>query len=300
MMFLRRRISNAIAKISAGMVLALGMSLATASPAAAATVHGCPTGYVCIYAQNAGWGNDAPTHMFYYYGYYNLSNQYGTHRVLNNQYDGAEALLCLNYGGSNCTYTLAAGYYIDFNLTPINSVRLQAGTPPPPPPSPVTRYRSVQANDFANVGFGCVRKPWSCDAESILTFQNNDGWVRATRSGSSLQTFSAEGGWQIESDTQLQYASFFLQVWDCTTHTPLAVDVIRNYEQPTNDKSGTLYRASFTVNSSHTYEARFFGDGSLYDHPASHFFGFNTPEQQIMAPELNGVVQPLYVSTGCF
>jgi hypothetical protein len=158
---------------------------------------------------------------------------------------------------------------------------------------------TVQANDFVNTGFGCVRTPWSCDADSILTFQNIDGWVSATRSG-SRDTFSASAGWQIEPDTQLLTAAFFLQVWDCTTHTRVPEDVLSPYEQPTDDKSGVLYRSTFTVNTSHTYEARFFGAGDLYDHPASHMFAYNTPEQQLLAPELSEIITELYVSTGCF
>jgi hypothetical protein len=178
-------------------------------------------------------------------------------------------------------------------------IQILSTTPPPPPPPPVTRYMVVQANDFINTDYGCVRQPWNCDAGSILTFQNIDGWVSATRSG-SRETFSASGGWQIEPTTQLLTASFFLQIWDCTTHARVPEDVINAYEQPIDDKSGTLYRSTFTVDTSHTYEARFFGSGDLYSHPASHFFGYNTPEQQILAPELNGVITPLYVSTGCF
>ena len=66
-----------------------------ASPArAAGTVHGCQSGYVCIYPQNAGWNGDRPSLRFYTYGAHNLSNQFGTHRMLNNQYGGAWVVLC--------------------------------------------------------------------------------------------------------------------------------------------------------------------------------------------------------------
>ncbi|MEU6314905.1 hypothetical protein [Streptomyces sp. NPDC047014] len=84
---------------------------------------GCPDGAVCIYPQNQ---NPAvkPTHIFYSYGAHNLSNQFGNHWVLNNQYGGATANLCTGYNGAGCGGTIAAGTGVYADLTPINSVRL--------------------------------------------------------------------------------------------------------------------------------------------------------------------------------
>src|SRR5512143_3515740 len=87
--------------------------------------HGCPDGAVCIYPQNAGWAGDHPSNFYYSYGYHNLSNQYGIHRVLNWQYGGAKAKFCRGYGGTNCySFVLTARSYVDVKLTPVNSIVL--------------------------------------------------------------------------------------------------------------------------------------------------------------------------------
>lgn len=97
------------------------------SSSSGSTDHGCPSGDVCIYPEGAGWNGDHPesSGFYYNYGYYNLSGQYGTHRVFNNQYGGATMRLCTNYGGTGCGSALAAGKYEDANLTPINSITLE-------------------------------------------------------------------------------------------------------------------------------------------------------------------------------
>lgn len=105
--------------------LALPMAL-TATAADAATVHGCPSGYVCIYPQNAGWNNDHPSNTYYNYGCYKLYNQYGTHRVLNNQTGYAPTD---GYTSSNCStgfsyYIASGGAWADVDLTPVNSIDL--------------------------------------------------------------------------------------------------------------------------------------------------------------------------------
>ncbi|MFE9932303.1 hypothetical protein [Streptomyces sp. NPDC005533] len=84
---------------------------------------GCPEGAVCIYPQNQ---NPAvkPTHVFYSYGAHNLSDQFGNHWVLNNQYGGATANLCTGYNGAGCGNPIAAKTGVYADLTPINSVRL--------------------------------------------------------------------------------------------------------------------------------------------------------------------------------
>jgi hypothetical protein len=86
--------------------------------------HGCPAGYVCYYPQNAGWNGDRPSVKYYRYGSYNLSEQYGTHRLFNNQTDGAKAYTCTGWnGGGTCT-RLDAGQWADRNITPVNSIKL--------------------------------------------------------------------------------------------------------------------------------------------------------------------------------
>ncbi|GAB1689514.1 hypothetical protein [Krasilnikovia sp. M28-CT-15] len=118
-----KRIAGTIAAGAAGVAMLLG---ATAAPAqAASTIQGCPAGYVCLYPQNAGWNGGRPSYKWYTYGPHNLSNQFGTHRIFNNQVAGASARLCAGYNGTNCySWTIAAGKYGDYNFTPVNSVML--------------------------------------------------------------------------------------------------------------------------------------------------------------------------------
>jgi hypothetical protein len=111
---------------------AAALALATAALTAVGTTEaqaadewaGCPYGAVCVYPQNQ---NPAvsPSHIYWTYGTHNLQNQYGNHWVLNNQYDGALALLCYS-SGTDCTADMLAegtGVYAD--LTPINSIVLR-------------------------------------------------------------------------------------------------------------------------------------------------------------------------------
>ncbi|BCB88121.1 hypothetical protein [Phytohabitans suffuscus] len=107
-------------------------SFTAAVPAQAASpLNGCPVGYFCIYPQDAGYNNNQPSHMFYYYGWYNLSNMYGNHAVVNNQFgeQGAEALvdLCDRYNGRWQSFReiipQGQGWY-SVNFTPINSIKL--------------------------------------------------------------------------------------------------------------------------------------------------------------------------------
>ncbi|UUN30588.1 hypothetical protein [Streptomyces sp. FIT100] len=113
---------------AAALVLAAGavtVAGATQAQAGAAAYHGCPDGYVCIYPENAGWNNDQPSHKYYTYGYHNLSNMYGVHRILNNQTGGATMQTCTGYNGTGCEgYLPGGGWSIDKDMTPINSIRL--------------------------------------------------------------------------------------------------------------------------------------------------------------------------------
>ncbi|MEU2396130.1 hypothetical protein [Streptomyces sp. NPDC007369] len=105
---------------AAAAVLALG-GAADARPAD--EWAGCPYGSVCIYPENQ---NPAvkPTHVFTRYGAHNLSNQFGNHWVLNNQYGGATARLCTGFNGVGCGAPIGEGRGVYANLTPINSITL--------------------------------------------------------------------------------------------------------------------------------------------------------------------------------
>lgn len=95
---------------------------------ASGTYEGCPYGDVCIYP-NASWNGGHPQSSqgeFFYFGCYDLVNQFGVHRVFNNQYGGATVTL---YYGSGCTdsyFTIDQYTYSDVNLTPIYSISLNS------------------------------------------------------------------------------------------------------------------------------------------------------------------------------
>jgi hypothetical protein len=113
-------------KIIGATVGAVTIALAAgAAPAqAAGTIQGCPSGYVCLYPQNAGWNGGHPSYKWYTYGAHNLSNQFGTHRFFNNQTGGAIARNCTGYNGTGCQGAQTAGTWWDYNYTPYNSVLL--------------------------------------------------------------------------------------------------------------------------------------------------------------------------------
>lgn len=119
---LRARRVRALAAVTAATAaLALGGGVL---PAQAASNHGCPSGWACIYPQDAGWNGDRPSLKYYNYGTYQLSNQFGNHYVYNNQTGGAPIWLCTDWNGNTCPWYVAAGSYAVVNLTPINSVKL--------------------------------------------------------------------------------------------------------------------------------------------------------------------------------
>jgi hypothetical protein len=125
----KRMISRRLTQRTATVIAVTGSSAAlmlgtTATAAEAATVHGCPSGYVCLYPQNAGWNYDRPSHKWYTYGAHKLSYQYGNHNIYNNQTDDALAWFCTNYAGTTCPSYLSAGTWAVANFTPINSVNL--------------------------------------------------------------------------------------------------------------------------------------------------------------------------------
>lgn len=119
-----------ITKIGIGaatVVAAAGTSLMAAPAAhASGTYQGCPYGAVCIYPANKGWNGGHPESggVFWSRGAHNLSNQYGVHRVFNNQYGGWYATLNKGYNGRYPVFRINQYYYTDYNLTPINSISL--------------------------------------------------------------------------------------------------------------------------------------------------------------------------------
>ena len=125
-MYTSTRRPGLIARLAATVTAALGLvAIVPAAPAlAAGTVHGCPSGYACIYPQNAGWNGDRPSLKYYRYGSYQLSNQFGNHYVLNNQTGGAPFWACTDWNGNTCPWYVEAGRSYQVDLTPINSVRL--------------------------------------------------------------------------------------------------------------------------------------------------------------------------------
>ncbi|MFD7155669.1 hypothetical protein ACFV9C_13770 [Kribbella sp. NPDC059898] len=126
MRFNLRKLSKPLAAtaLAAGTIAAVTTVAAPAQ--AAGTYEGCPYGAVCVYP-NGSWANGHPTYIFYSYGPHKIYNQYGTHRVFNNQYGGAGSWICKGADGTNCTNYNAQYTYWDYNLTPINSVKLVKG-----------------------------------------------------------------------------------------------------------------------------------------------------------------------------
>jgi hypothetical protein len=118
---LRNGLLAALAAV--GLLTAAGTGTAHANDR---PVYGCPGGAVCIYPEGAAMESSTPTDIFYSYGAHNLSNQFGYHVVLNNQYGGvgATAQLCTGYNGVNCVATIQMNYNVNYNLTPINSIVL--------------------------------------------------------------------------------------------------------------------------------------------------------------------------------
>ncbi|WP_030326123.1 hypothetical protein [Streptomyces sp. NRRL B-3229] len=118
-----RKVMSAVAAFATAATAVVAMS--GAAQAGDDTVYGCRSGNVCIWAQGVEPFDDPhPTVQYSSYGYHNLRNQYGEHAVLNNQYGGATAHLCYNYGGTNCPEILLQDDWSYENLTPINSITL--------------------------------------------------------------------------------------------------------------------------------------------------------------------------------
>lgn len=166
----------------------------------AATTHGCPDGYVCIYP-DASWNNDTPSLKFYNYGAQNLSGQVGSHRVFNNQTDGAVVQLCTAYDGGGCGAAQQPGWYGDVDLTPINSVLLA---------------KTAQANnqeasyDFL-VSIGYTSKQASGVVGNLMQESGPSVNPNATQSGGpgrGIAQWSVGGRWDTDAnDNVVWYAN---------------------------------------------------------------------------------------------
>jgi len=75
---------------------------------------------------STGWSKGQPEHSYYYYGCYNLSNEFGTRVIYNVQTGGATVTGYKNYGCSDPAWTFSpsihTGWFVD--ITPINSISL--------------------------------------------------------------------------------------------------------------------------------------------------------------------------------
>jgi hypothetical protein len=93
------------------------------SAAAAASIHGCPYGYACMYT-TSGFSKNTPEHKYYYYGCYDLSNETGTRYMVNNQSGGATVSGYYNYGCTSKAWTIPPPFIMEVDITPINSISL--------------------------------------------------------------------------------------------------------------------------------------------------------------------------------
>jgi hypothetical protein len=93
--------------------------------ATSGSVDGCPLQYVCMYT-DAGFNTGHPEHKYFYYGCYNLSNEFGWRVIVNNQTGGATVSGYYNYGCTSRAWRFSPsqtfGYRVD--ITPINSISL--------------------------------------------------------------------------------------------------------------------------------------------------------------------------------
>ncbi len=81
----------------------------------------CPAGYVCVYP---GTDYTAVPTKYYDYGTYNLTNQYGSKYIYNNQTGGAVVRTYTGYNATGTATLIPAGTYRIMDFTPINSIRL--------------------------------------------------------------------------------------------------------------------------------------------------------------------------------
>jgi hypothetical protein len=129
---------KAFAKMAAPVIMIAGLifTLTPGSASAAGSYKGCPYGAVCVYNGSTASSGIESGGTYWSYGPHNLSNQFGNHLVVNNQYGGAWAEGCTGYNGTGKGdwVILAAPYGWVRNLTPINSIALGTGNNYPCPP----------------------------------------------------------------------------------------------------------------------------------------------------------------------
>lgn len=111
---LRRRLRGA----AAAMGLAAALTAVSVAPADA-DMRGCPSGWACIYTYSGHYD-----YRFYYYGTYNLHNEYGLKLFCNMQTDHAVFRLYRGYNGTGASTVVPAGSCYPGDSTPINSVQL--------------------------------------------------------------------------------------------------------------------------------------------------------------------------------
>lgn len=120
---------------TASLVASNGTAAATSTTDPEVKDHGCPSGFVCIYPEGQPYTEGDPEAMFQSYGHHNLSGQYGTHDVMNNQWadEGEEAPAFLNSGydgGGEVIREIGHGGQVTrVSLTPVNSITLAAPSP---------------------------------------------------------------------------------------------------------------------------------------------------------------------------
>ncbi|MEH3068567.1 MAG: hypothetical protein PGN15_11170 [Aeromicrobium erythreum] len=112
-------------------------SVATAPTAnAAGSYHGCPYQAVCMYSSVANYNNSKPISGYIWYSYagHNISGQYGTKVLVNNQSGDAATGICAGSTGQGGFAdepdgtVIATGVNPDhftFNATPVNSIDMR-------------------------------------------------------------------------------------------------------------------------------------------------------------------------------
>ena len=109
-------------------------ALPTLNGPSSGTLFGCRSGWACLYTDRTDVLSASHPHTdYFFYGFDNFSNVTGMHWLFNNQTGGARVYLCLGFNGTNCPpFTVngvshpyvQAGFVLNYNMTPINSIRL--------------------------------------------------------------------------------------------------------------------------------------------------------------------------------
>lgn len=116
-------VATAAFSVAAFAGLTATASAAGTTDVEANSLHGCPSGAVCLY-DDAAWANQEPDHMYWSYGPHRLYDEYGEQTIVNNQTGGATMNLCEGSDGTGCIDPLSAPVTVPAYLTPYNSIRL--------------------------------------------------------------------------------------------------------------------------------------------------------------------------------